>query len=218
MSTTREAEEFYRLVERRRDVRAEFTGDPVDDDTLLRVLGAAHRAPSVGLSQPWDFVVVREQCALEGFAQHVAGERARYAAELPPERRAAFAGIKVEGIRESGLGIVVTYDPTRGGRQVLGRRTVDDAGLFSSVLAVQNLWLAATVEGLGVGWVSFYREEVLARLVDLPDHVRPIAWLCLGRVSGLQQVPDLERHGWRRRRPLEEAVHHEAWRPDREEH
>lgn len=206
-----DARRFYDLVARRRDVRAEFTGEPLDEGTLLRVLDAAHRAPSVGMSQPWDFVVVRDRCVLEGFAQHVAAERAAYAAGLRREERERFAAIKVEGVRESGLGVVVTYDPTRGGAQVLGRRTVDDTGLFSAVLAVQNLWLAATAEGLGVGWVSFYREEVLAGLVDLPVHVRPIAWLCLGRVSTLQTVPDLERHGWRRRRPLAAAVHHETY-------
>lgn len=206
-----EAAAFYALAARRRDVRAEFTGEHVDDETLLRVLDAAHRAPSVGMSQPWDFVVVRQRCVLDGFAQHVASERAAYAADLPPQRRERFAGIRVEGIRESGLGVVVTYDPTRGGQQVLGRRTVEDTGLFSAVLAVQNLWLAATAEGLGVGWVSFYREELLAGLVDLPAHVRPIAWLCVGRVAAPPEVPDLERHGWRARRPLDAAVHHERF-------
>lgn len=211
------ARAFYELAARRRDVRREFTGDPVDDETLLRVLDAAHRAPSVGMSQPWDFVVVRDRCVLEGFAQHVAAERAAYAADLPPQRRERFAAITVEGIRQSGLGVVVTYDPTRGGRQVLGRRTVDDTGLFSAVLAVQNLWLAATAEGLGVGWVSFYREDVLSGLVDLPDHVRPIAWLCVGRVPALQEVPDLERHGWRARRPLAAAVHRETYDHHRQE-
>lgn len=207
-----EARAVYDVIARRRDVRAEFTGEPVDDATLLRVLGAAHQAPSVGMSQPWDFVVVRERCVLDGFAQHVAAERAAYAAELPPERRARFAGLKVEGIRDSGLGVVVTHDPTRGGPQVLGRRTVEETSLLSTALAVQNLWLAATAEDLGVGWVSFYRAEVLASLLDLPAHVRPVAWLCVGRTSGLQDVPDLERHGWRGRRPLADAVHHGTWR------
>ena len=218
MSATPAATAFYELVARRRDVRAEFTGDPVDDETLTRVLGAAHRAPSVGMSQPWDFVVVRDRVVLDAFAQHVAAERSAYAAELPPERRARFHGIKVEGVRESGLGVVVTYDPARGGPQVLGRRTVDDTGLFSVVLAIQNLWLAATVEGLGVGWVSFYREAVLSGLVDPPSRVRPVAWLCVGHVAGLQEQPDLERHGWRARRPVSDVVHHETYDHHRQEH
>ncbi|WP_300384487.1 5,6-dimethylbenzimidazole synthase [uncultured Nocardioides sp.] len=218
MSATPTASAFYELVARRRDVRAEFTGEPVDDETLARVLGAAHRAPSVGMSQPWDFVLVRDRVVLDAFAQHVAAERSAYAADLPPERRARFDRIKVEGVRESGLGVVVTYDPIRGGPQVLGRRTVDDTGLFSVVLAVQNLWLAATAEGLGVGWVSFYREEVLSGLVDLPARVRPVAWLCVGHVAGLQELPDLERHGWRARRPLADVVHHETYDHHRQEH
>ena len=218
MSATPTASAFYELVARRRDVRAEFTGEPVDDETLARVLGAAHRAPSVGMSQPWDFVLVRDRVVLDAFAQHVAAERSEYAADLPPERRARFDRIKVEGVRESGLGVVVTYDPIRGGPQVLGRRTVDDTGLFSVVLAVQNLWLAATAEGLGVGWVSFYREEVLSGLVDLPARVRPVAWLCVGHVAGLQELPDLERHGWRARRPLADVVHHETYDHHRQEH
>jgi len=172
----------------------------------------------VGMSQPWDFVLVRDRVVLDAFAQHVAAERSAYAADLPPERRARFDRIKVEGVRESGLGVVVTYDPIRGGPQVLGRRTVDDTGLFSVVLAVQNLWLAATAEGLGVGWVSFYREEVLSGLVDLPARVRPVAWLCVGHVAGLQELPDLERHGWRARRPLADVVHHETYDHHRQEH
>ena len=162
--------------------------------------------------------ILRRVGQADAFAQHVAAERSAYAAELPPERRARLHGIKVEGVRESGLGVVVTYDPARGGPQVLGRRTVDDTGLFSVVLAVQNLWLAATAEGLGVGWVSFYREDVLSGLVDLPARVRPVAWLCLGHVGGLQEVPDLERHGWRARRPLAEVVHHETYDHHRQEH
>jgi len=206
--------DLYDVIARRRDTRAEFSGEPVDPDVLDRILGAAHAAPSVGLSQPWDFVLVRDVATLETFADHVAGERATYAATLEreqPERARTFARIKVEGVRESGLGVVVTHDPDRGGPHVLGRHAIDDAGLWSSVLAVQNLWLAATAEGLGLGWVSFYREAFLHDLVGLPARVRPVAWLCLGALTHLPEVPDLVRHGWRERRPLADAVHHERW-------
>lgn len=203
--------DLYDVIARRRDVRAEFTGRSVPEDVLLRVLGAAHSAPSVGHSQPWDFVLVREPDTLDAFANHVATERDTFAASLPEDRRATFDRIKVEGIRESGLGVVVTYDPTRGGQHVLGRHAIADAGLYSVCLAIQNLWLAATAEGLGVGWVSFYREAFLRELVGAPEHVRPVAWLCVGDVERLQQVPDLERHGWRTKRPLEQAVHAERY-------
>ncbi|WP_231123791.1 5,6-dimethylbenzimidazole synthase [Nocardioides sambongensis] len=163
------------------------------------------------MSQPWDFVLVTSTATRETFAQHVATERAAFADDLDPERRATFDRIKVEGIREASIGVVVTHDQRRGGPNVLGRRTIADTGLYSTVLAIQNLWLAATAEGLGLGWVSFYREEFLRGLLDIPAQVRPVAWLCLGTVTHLADVPDLERHGWRSRRPLADAVHHETW-------
>ena len=211
MSATAEASALYDVMARRRDVRAEFSDEPLPEEVLGRVLGAAHAAPSVGLSQPWDFVLVRDPVTRHRFHEHVQAERSTYAASLPADRRTTFDRIRIEGIREAALGIVVTYDPSRGGPQVLGRHAIDDAGLYSTCLAVQNLWLAATAEGLGLGWVSFYREDFLARLVGLPDGVRPVAWLCLGPVTRRQETPDLERHGWRHRRPLADAVHHETW-------
>jgi 5,6-dimethylbenzimidazole synthase len=204
--------DLYDVIARRRDVRAEFSDEPVDLGQLRRVLQAAHEAPSVGHSQPWDFVLVFDGDTREQFAEHVETERQTFAEQLEGERRETFEKIKVEGIRESGLGVVVTYDPERGGQHVLGRHAIADTGLYSTCLAIQNLWLAATAEGLGVGWVSFYREEFLADLVGLPDGVRPVAWLCLGPVTQLQAVPDLVRHGWRAGRSLDEAIHFESWR------
>ena len=203
--------DLYDVINRRRDVRAEFTGEPIDSDSLQRILAAAHAAPSVGHTQPWDFVLVRESTTRNAFQQHVQTERETFDRTLDTERREAFSRIKVEGIMESGLGVVVTYDASRGGQHVLGRHAIADAGLYSTCLAIQNLWLAATAEGLGVGWVSFYREEFLADLLDIPDGIRPVAWLCLGSVTALQDVPDLERHGWRQKRPVEEAIHFERY-------
>ncbi|MFL6090669.1 MAG: 5,6-dimethylbenzimidazole synthase [Aeromicrobium sp.] len=202
---------FYEVIERRRDVRAEFTGEPLDAATLTRILGAAHRAPSVGMSQPWDFVVVESLETRGAFRDHVTSERDLFRDSLPPERRDTFARIKIEGICESSMGVVVTYDHSRGGQHILGRHTIADTGLYSACLAIQNLWLAATAEGLGMGWVSFYEEGFLRDLLGIPEHIRPIAWLCVGHVSHLETVPDLERHGWRSRRPLEDAIHRERW-------
>ncbi|RJQ78117.1 5,6-dimethylbenzimidazole synthase [Amycolatopsis panacis] len=204
-------EQFYEVLHRRRDVRGEFTGEPVDEAVLTRVLTAAHAAPSVGLSQPWDFVLVRDPETREAFAKHVHEERAIFADSLDGERAETFSRIKIEGIRESGLGIVVTYDEQRGAPAVLGRHAIADAGLYSVCLAIQNLWLAATAEGLGVGWVSFYREPVLADLLGIPAGIRPVAWLCVGPVTALATAPDLERHGWRRRAPLAQVLHHERF-------
>lgn len=198
---------LYETMFRRRDTRAEFTGAPISPDVLERILTAAHSAPSVGLSQPWDFVLVDDEPARRAFRDHVHQEREVFTGQLDADRARTFAKIKVEGILESSLGIVVSYDPDRGAPAVLGRHAIADAGLYSVCLAIQNLWLAATAEGLGVGWVSFYREEFLRELVGLPAGVRPVAWLCVGPVRDLPTVPDLERHGWRNRVPLADVVH-----------
>ncbi|MBN4926085.1 5,6-dimethylbenzimidazole synthase [Hoyosella rhizosphaerae] len=203
---------LYDAIRMRRDVRAEFNGSTIADETLRKVLNAAHSAPSVGNTQPWDFVVIQDPHRLERFATHVAQRRDAFAQSLPADQQKVFANIKVEGIRESRTGIVVTYDPTRGGSHVLGRHTVEDTGLFSAVLAIQNLWLAATAEGIGVGWVSFYDEPFLADFIGATPPVRPIAWLCVGPVAEFQQTPDLERFGWRSRRPLDEAIHFDSLR------
>ncbi|SDO58311.1 cob(II)yrinic acid a,c-diamide reductase [Klenkia soli] len=203
--------DLYDVIHRRRDVRREFTGAPVDAAALERVLGAAHAAPSVGMTQPWDFVLVRDTALRTRFQAHVAAERETFDAELDAERATVFSRISVEGVLGASLGVVVTYDPTRGAPAVLGRHAIADTGLYSTCLAVQNLWLAATAEGWGVGWVSFYREPFLRELLGIPEHVRPVAWLCVGPVTALQEVPDLERHGWRARRPLAESVHADRW-------
>ena len=199
--------DVYDVIRARRDVRGEFTGEAVAPEVLDRILDAAHAAPSVGLTQPWDFVLIDDVALRQRFQRHVADERQTFAASLDPSDAQRFAKIKVEGVLESSLGVVVTYDPDRGSPAVLGRHAIADAGLYSTCLAIQNLWLAATAEGLGVGWVSFYREPFLNELLAIPEPLRPVAWLCLGPVTHLEAVPDLERHGWRRRRPLADAVH-----------
>ena len=202
---------IYRVIEHRRDVRCEFTGEAIPDATLRRLLEAAHAAPSVGLSQPWDFILVRDVATRQRFLEHVRAERQTFADSLDGERAETFARIKIEGILESSLGLVVTYDADRGAPYVLGRHAIADTGVYSTCLAIENLWLAATAEGYGVGWVSFYREAFLRDLLGIPANVRPVAWLCLGPVSKLEAVPDLERHGWRTRRPLDDAIHHDRW-------
>jgi 5,6-dimethylbenzimidazole synthase len=209
---------LYDVIHRRRDVRGQFTGAPCDPEALDRVLAAAHAAPSVGLSQPWDFVLVGDVAVRTDFAAHVQYERDCFAAQLVAldaedggTRSQLFATIKIDGIAESSLSVVVTYDESRGAPAVLGRHAIPDAGLYSVCLAIENLWLAATAEGWGVGWVSFYREPFVVNLLGIPTGVRPVAWLCLGPVTHLEATPDLERQGWRTRRPLAECVHHDRW-------
>ena len=203
--------DLYDVVRRRRDVRGQFTGAPIPGEVLDRVLSAAHAAPSVGLTQPWDFVLVRDPGLRRAFHEHVRQERATFAATLDGAAAGTFARIKIDGVLESTMSVVVTYDPGRGGPAVLGRHAIAAAGLYSVCLAIQNLWLAATAEDLGVGWVSFYREPFVRELLGIPEAVRPVAWLCLGPVTHLETVPDLERHGWRHRTPLAAALHNDRW-------
>jgi len=208
---TEQSEAVYATIRARRDVRGQFTGGPIPPEVLARLLAAAHAAPSVGLSQPWDFVVVADPTTRRRFRDHVHHQRAAFRSTLPPERRATFDPIRIEGIEESTVGVVVTYDPGRGGPHVLGRHSIADAGLYSTCLAIQNLWLAATAEGYGLGWVSFFEEDFVRQLLGIPDRVRPVAWLCLGPVTHLETVPDLERHRWEQRRAVETVTHHERW-------
>ncbi|MEQ3549381.1 nicotinate-nucleotide--dimethylbenzimidazole phosphoribosyltransferase [Pseudonocardia nematodicida] len=205
---------FYEVLHGRRDVRTGFRPDPVDDEVLTRVLEAAHAAPSVGFSQPWDFVLVRDPATRERVHALVTGHRERYAASLPAARAEALRAIRIEAIRETPLNLVVTADPTRGGRHTLGRYGRPEMGSYSAALAVQNLWLAARAEGLGVGWVSFFDDDGLAalrELLGLPAHLEVVAYLCVGHVDGFPDRPELEEHGWARRRPLDWAVHQESW-------
>lgn len=202
------------LIAARRDVRVGFTGEPLDEEALARVLMRAHEAPSVGNSQPWDFVVVDDPDLRSRFRDHVEDHRVAFEQSLDdPERRATFRQLRIEGIAEASAGIVVTYDRERGGPQVLGRASIDETGIWSVCLAIENLWLAATAEGWGVGWVSFYDERFLADLVGLPATIRPVAWLCVGPVPRLATTPDLERAGWRPRRPLASVVHRNRFAP-----
>lgn len=206
-----ESEEFYRVLGRRRDVRAEFSGAPVDPTVLQRVLAAAHAAPSVGMTQPWDFLIVTDDERRRRFESHVRAQSELFNATLDDDARTTFGRIKIDGILESSLSIVVTYDATRGAPSVLGRHSIADTGLYSVCLAIENLWLACTHEGWGLGWVSFYEEDFLRDLLAIPDGLRPVAWLCVGPVSHHQKVPDLERLGWRPRVPLANVVHFDHW-------
>ena len=137
------------------------------------MLEAAHAAPSVGLTQPWDFVLVTDPAVRRTFYDHVQAERANFAGSLSGTEAERFAGIKIDGIMEATLSVVVTYDPARGAPSVLGRHTIADVGLYSVCLAIENLWLASTAEGMGMGWVSFYREGFLRELLGIPSTIRP---------------------------------------------
>ncbi|MFC3999255.1 nicotinate-nucleotide--dimethylbenzimidazole phosphoribosyltransferase [Nocardiopsis sediminis] len=202
-----EREAVYRAIRERRDVRMGFRTTPVPDDVLIRVLGAAHQAPSVGYSQPWDFIIVQDEDVRAHIRDLVHEQRQEYAGALPGARARAFTGLKVEAILDTPVNIVVTVDPTRGGRHTLGRHSQPQTASYSTALAVENLWLAARAEGLGVGWVSFFHERELAHALDLPPHLEVVAYLCVGYVDDFPPEPELAMGGWARGRPLTWAVH-----------
>jgi nicotinate-nucleotide--dimethylbenzimidazole phosphoribosyltransferase len=199
------------IIDARRDVRRRFLATPVPDDVLDRVLLAAHKAPSVGLSQPWDFLILTDPVVRARVAAHVEEERQRFAASLPLSRARTFDTLKVEAIREAPLNLVVTSTLERGGAHVLGRYTQPEMAHYSTCLAIENLWLTARAEGLGVGWVSFYRPQVLCEILGLPAHAVPIAYLCVGYVEEFDPAPELALRGWAKPRPLSWAVHKERW-------
>src|ERR1700733_14515502 len=191
---------LYQVVAGRRDVRNGFLPDPVAEDLLTRVLTAAHQAPSVGLSQPWDFIVLRDRGIRERVHALARHQQEGFPAGLPGARARAFTDLKVEAILDTPLNIVVTCAPTRGGRHVLGRHAQPQVASYSTACAVQNLWLAARAEGLGVGWVSFFGERELAEELGLPPHLPGVASLCLGYVTEFTPEPELAAAGWARRR------------------
>jgi nicotinate-nucleotide--dimethylbenzimidazole phosphoribosyltransferase len=197
----------YDAIASRRDIRAGFTMDPIDDAVLKRILVAAHQAPSVGLSQPWDFLLLRDVEHRRRIQALAARQRDTFAASLPTGRARLFDGIKVEAILATPLNIVVTCDPGRGGPYTLGRHADPRMAPFSAALAVQNLWLAARAEGIGVGWVSFFDPDELACALDLPAHLDVVAYLCVGHVEQFPTAPELALSGWARKRPLSWAVH-----------
>jgi nicotinate-nucleotide--dimethylbenzimidazole phosphoribosyltransferase len=204
-------EAVYRVIHERRDIRNDFLSDELPTEVLTRILEAAHTAPSVGFSQPWDFLVLRDEERRRAVHDLAARQRRAYAASLPKARAKAFAALKIEAILDTPVNIVVTCDPTRGGRHTLGRYTQPMMAPFSTCLAVENLWLAARAEGLGVGWVSFFDERELAETLGLPEHLQIVAYLCVGYVKRFPAEPELAGAGWAKRRPLSWAVHEEDY-------
>ncbi|KOT26586.1 nicotinate-nucleotide--dimethylbenzimidazole phosphoribosyltransferase [Streptomyces caelestis] len=206
-----EREAVLKVMRERRDIRNGFRSDPIPHEVLLRVLEAAHTAPSVGHSQPWDFVVIRSAETRRSMHELAVRQRDAYAKSLPKGRAKQFKELKIEAILDTPVNIVVTADPTRGGRHTLGRHTQPQMAPYSSALAVENLWLAARAEGLGVGWVSFFDEREMVRALGLPEHLEIVAYLCVGYVDEFPDEPELMQAGWSKRRPLSWVVHEETY-------
>jgi 5,6-dimethylbenzimidazole synthase len=202
---------LYRAIRERRDVRSQFLPDPVPPDVLARLLQAAHHAPSVGFMQPWDFIVIDSPDVRRQVHAIFERENRKALDNYAGDRASLYKRLKLEGILDSPVNLCITCDRSRGGPHVLGRNSIMEMDLFSVCLAVQNLWLAARAEGIGVGWVSILDQQQLAATLNLPENVYPVAYLCVGYVSEFLTRPELEAKGWRSRLPLEQLVHGNGW-------
>ncbi|MBN2629266.1 MAG: 5,6-dimethylbenzimidazole synthase [Rhodobacteraceae bacterium] len=201
----------YRAIYTRRDVRSQFTQRPVETEVLLRLLTAAHHAPSVGFMQPWNFVVIRSAAVKTEVQQAFDAANAEAIAMFPDDRKPLYSSLKLQGISDAPVNLCITCDRSRGGPVVLGRTHNRDMDLYSTACAVQNLWLAARAEGLGVGWVSILDDATLRHILRLPQAVVPVAYLCVGYVDALYDIPELELRGWGQRLALDDLVYQDRW-------
>jgi 5,6-dimethylbenzimidazole synthase len=202
---------LYRAIYERRDVRSHFLLDPVPDDVLHRILDAAHHAPSVGFMQPWDFIVIRDASVRQSVHRNFEIASRRAAEKYQGEQRKLYDSLKLAGILEAPLNICITCDHQRPKGNGLGRQTAPSVDLYSTVCAVQNLWLAARAESLGVGWVSILDYDELKSTLGIPAALTPVAYLCVGYTSEFSAQPELEEKGWESRENLDSLIHFDHW-------
>ncbi len=206
-----ERQAVYRAIRERRDVRSGYLPEPLPDELLLRLLQAAHDAPSVGLMQPWRFIVVRDLQVRQQI-HHIFLDANRDAhADYQGRRQHSYGRLKLEGILEAPQNLCIVCDAHSSQGRQLGRRTMPETALYSVVCAIQNLWLAARAEGVGVGWVSILDPTLLRNALHIPQHITPVAYLCLGYVESFASEPDLERSGWEKRTPLQHVLSSDSY-------
>jgi 5,6-dimethylbenzimidazole synthase len=196
----------YRAIRERRDVRRGYLPEPISDELLHRLLQAAHDAPSVGLMQPWRFIVVRDLGVRQEIHKNFLEANRQALTSYEGERQQVYAGMKLEGILEAPQNLCIVCDSQSSQGHQLGRRSMPETALYSVVCAIQNLWLAARAEGVGVGWVSILDADLLRNTLKIPQHITPVAYLCLGYVDSFATEPDLERSGWEKRTPLQHVM------------
>ena len=209
--TNEEKRGFYKAIYSRRDVRSHFISKKIEDNVLSKILHAAHHAPSVGFSQPWNFILIKNKETKKKIKNSFEEEKNRSSKLVEEPKRSKYLSFKLEGILESPVNLCVTYDPTKFGPFVIGRSSIPEAGLYSVCCAIQNLWLSARTEGIGLGWVSILSNDTLKEVLSLPEHVIPVAYLCLGYVDEFGEKPDLEISGWLPRLELKDVVFFERW-------
>lgn len=206
-----ERDALYKVIDSRRDLRGQYLPDAVPDDVVQRILHAAHHAPGVGFMQPWDFIVVKDMGVRQGIKDGFETAHREAAVLFGGEQREKYCSLKLEGIMDAPMGICVTCDRSRSNDVVIGRMVTPEMDLYSSVRAVQNLWLAARAENLEVEWVSIVHHDHVRKVLGIPEHIVPVAWLCVGYVSFFHETPELEQAGWLPRMELKTLVHHEVW-------
>jgi 5,6-dimethylbenzimidazole synthase len=204
-------EAVYRVIAERRDVRRGFLDEPLPDDLIGRLLAAAHSAPSVGLMQPSRFIVIRDQAVRKGVYQIFETANRRALDSYNGERAERYAELKLEGILEAPQNLCVLCDRANERGHGLGRQTMPETAVYSTVCAIQNFWLAARSEGVGVGWVSILDPGEIYRILNIPDHFTLVAYLCFGYVEGFASEPDLERFGWEKRIELKTVVSYDRY-------
>ncbi len=206
-----ERETVYRVIAARRDVRRGFLPDALPNELLQRLLAASHCAPSVGFMQPSRFIVVRDRAMREAVHEAFGEANGRALERYTGERREQYAGLKLEGILEAPVNLCVLCDAGSERGHGLGRQTMPETALYSTVCAIQNLWLAARAEGVGVGWVSILDPGRLRAILGVPEHIVPVAYLCIGYVEKFAAEPELERAGWERRMPLAPVISYDRY-------
>nr|WP_157081806.1 5,6-dimethylbenzimidazole synthase [Comamonas terrae] len=206
--TEAERAAVYRAIYERRDMR-HFAGGTVAEEVLLRLLRAAHHAPSVGFMQPWRFIRVKSRALREGIHALVEEERVRTAQALG-EREQDFMKLKVQGVLDAAEVLVVAMPPGREAH-IFGRRTLPEMDIASTACAIENLWLAVRAEGLGMGWVSIFEPQALAALLRMPAGAHPLGVLCLGPVEAYYAEPMLQQEKWACRAPLQDMLMDDVW-------
>ncbi|NQZ27745.1 MAG: 5,6-dimethylbenzimidazole synthase [Colwellia sp.] len=206
-----ERDALYKVIFSRRDVRKDFLPTPIPDDVLARILQAGHHAPSVGFMQPWDFVLVTEENTKKALKRGYESASIESAQQFSEDKREEYKSFKLEGILEAPLGICVTCDRERNGPVVIGRTIKHEMDLYSTVCAIQNMWLAARAENIGLGWVSIIHDDVLRDTLNIPSNIEIIGYLCLGYVSKFNEKPELEEFGWLPREDINRLIHKEKW-------
>ena len=202
--------ELYEAIHTRRDIRR-FKPDLIPKDVITRILDAAHHAGSVGLMQPWNFILI-EDVSTRYKVKHIFEEQNAVAAQnYIGNKQNLYRSLKLEGILESPLNLCVTCDRTRKGPHVLGRNSMIDTDIYSTCCAIQNLWLAARAEKIGVGWVSIIEPQTLQDILNIPSHVLPIAYLCIGYPVEFGDKPMLQEVGWENRIPLQDLIYFNSW-------